>query len=112
MWIVQTGPKRRIHDTEIGKRRAKLSTERSSSVLAAKKDTPMALASVAQPPHESIRGVHFAMMNGTVLVNVLVLHAVLQAIDWSPPGSGDFLARFQKHRSIFEEIASENTGEG
>lgn len=72
----------------------------------------MALASVTRPPHESIRGVHFAMMDGTVLVNILVLHAALQAVDWSPPGSGDFLARFQKHRSIFEEIASGKHGRG
>lgn len=93
-------------------RRAKLSTERASSVLAAQKDTPMALVPVAQPPHESIRGVHFAMMNGTVLVNILVLHAVLQAMDWSPPGSGDYLARFQKHRSILENIASGKHGRG
>lgn len=72
----------------------------------------MALAAVAQPPHESIRGVHFAMMDGTVLINILVLHAVLQAVDWSPPGSSDFLARFQKHRAIFEKIASGKHGRG
>lgn len=66
----------------------------------------MALFSTAQPPHESIRGVHFAMMNGTVMIHVLVLHAALQAMDWSPPGSGDYLARFQKHRPILENIAS------
>ena len=72
----------------------------------------MALASVAQPPHETIRGVQFSMMSGTVLVNILVLHAVLQAMDWSPPGSGDYLARFQKHRSTLEGIASGKHGRG
>ena len=72
----------------------------------------MALSSVALPPHASIRGVHFAMMNGTVLVNILILHAVLQSMDWSPPGSGDYLARFQKHRSVLEEIASGKYGRG
>jgi len=66
----------------------------------------MALASVAQPPHETIRGVQFSMMNGTVLVNILVMHAALQVMDWSPPGSGDYLARFHKHRPTLEGIAS------
>ena len=66
----------------------------------------MALSSIAQPPHETVRGVQFAMMNGTVLVSILVSYAALQAIDWSPPGSGDYLARFQKHRSTLEQIAS------
>ena len=107
-----TGPKRKIHDTEIGKRRAKLSTERSGSVLAAKKDTPMALASVAQPPHESIRGVHFAMMNGTVLVNILVLHAVLQAIGWSPPDLA-IIWRDSRNTGPFSRILrAENTSAG
>jgi hypothetical protein len=46
------------------------------------------------------------MMNGTLLVNILVLHAALQALDWSPPGSGDYLVRFQKHRSVLEGIAN------
>jgi len=92
--------------------RAKLSAPNVSGVLAAQKDIPMALSSVAQPPHESIRGVHFAMMNGTVLVNIVVLHAALQAMDWSPPGSGDYLARFHKHRSMLEEIASGKHGRG
>ena len=72
----------------------------------------MALSSVAQPPHETIRGVQFAMMNGTVLVNILVLHAVLQAMDWSPPGSGDYLMCFQKHRPALEAIASGKHGRG
>lgn len=72
----------------------------------------MALSTVAQPPHETVRGVQFAMMNGTVLVNILVLHGVLQALDWSPAGSGDYLARFQKFRAILEGIASEKHGRG
>jgi hypothetical protein len=72
----------------------------------------MALSSVAQPPHETVRGVQFAMMDGTVLVNSLVMHAVLQTMEWSPPGSGDYLTRFQKHRSALERIASGKHGRG
>jgi hypothetical protein len=66
----------------------------------------MTLAAVAQPPHETIRGVKFAMLNGAVLVTVLVTHAALQHIEWSPPGSGDYLARFDKNREKLEQIAS------
>ena len=66
----------------------------------------MALSSTAQPAHETIRGVKFAMLDGTILVPVLVVHAALQNIEWSPPGSGDYLTRFQKHRPALEQIAS------
>ena len=72
----------------------------------------MSLSSVAQPPHETIRGVRFAMLDGTVLVTVMVAHAALQVIEWSPPGSGDYLARFQKHRDRLEQIASKKHGRG
>lgn len=69
----------------------------------------MALSPVAIPPHETVRGVRFAMLDGTVLVDVLVAHAVLER---SPTGSGDYLTHFQKHRSVFEQIISKKHGRG
>ena len=72
----------------------------------------MGLSSVAQPAHETIRGVQFAMLDGMTPVAVLVLHAVLQSIEWSPPGSGNYLARFQKHRDKLEQVASNKHGRG
>ncbi len=66
----------------------------------------MGLSRVAHPPHETVRGVQFAMLDGTALVSILVAYAALQALEWSPPGSGDYLIRFQKHRSALEQIAS------
>jgi hypothetical protein len=66
----------------------------------------MGLSPVAQPPHETVRGVQFAMLDGTMVVTIVVAHATLQALEWSPPGSGDYLIRFQKHRSALELIAS------
>lgn len=72
----------------------------------------MGLSSIAQPAHETIRGVKFAMLDGTVLVAVLVAHAALQNIEWSPPGSGDYLARFEKHRAKLERIAISKHGLG
>ncbi len=72
----------------------------------------MSLASVAQPAHETVRGVKFAMLDGTVLVAVLVAHAALQSLEWSPPGSGDYLARFDKHRTRLEGIASKKHDRG
>ena len=65
----------------------------------------MGLSSLAQPAHETIRGVKFAMRDGGVTVSILVAHAALQVIEWSPPGSGDYLARFDKHRNWLEQIA-------
>jgi len=73
---------------------------------------PMSLSPVAQPAHETIRGVKFAMLDGTVLVFVLVAHAALQSIEWSPPGSGDYLARFEKHRAKLEGVASKKHDRG
>jgi hypothetical protein len=72
----------------------------------------MELASIAQPAHETIRGVRFAMLDGTILVSVLVAHAALQEMEWSPPGSGDYLARFEKHRAGLEKIASKKHARG
>jgi len=72
----------------------------------------MGLLSTAQPAHETIRGVKFAMLDGTMLVPVLVAHAALQSIEWSPPGSGNYLVRFAKHRDRLEQIASKKHGRG
>jgi len=66
----------------------------------------VALSPVALPPHKTVRGVQFAMLDGTALVIILVSQAALLAIERSPAGTGDYLTRFQKHRSAFEEIAS------
>lgn len=65
----------------------------------------MGLSSIAQPAHETIRGVKFAMRDGGLIIPVLVMHAALQVIEWSPPGSGDYLTRFEKHRVRLEQIA-------
>jgi hypothetical protein len=72
----------------------------------------MSLASVAHPAHETVRGVKFAMLDGTVLVAVLVAHTVLQNLEWSPPGSGDYLARFEKFRAKLEGMASKKHDRG
>jgi hypothetical protein len=72
----------------------------------------MSLSPIAQPAHETIRGVKFAMLDGTALVVVLVAHAALQSIEWSPPGSGDYLVRFERHRARLEEIASKKHERG
>jgi len=72
----------------------------------------MSLASVAQPAHETVRGVKFAMLDGTTLVVVLVAHAALQSLEWSPPGSGDYLARFEKFRARLEGVASRKHDRG
>jgi hypothetical protein len=72
----------------------------------------MSLASVAQPAHETVRGVRFAMLDGTALVVVLVAHSVLQSLEWSPPGSGNYLARFEKFRARLEGIASRKHDRG
>jgi hypothetical protein len=72
----------------------------------------MSLASVAQPAHETVRGVKFAMLDGTTLVAVLVAHSALQSLEWSPPGSGDYLARFEKFRARLEGIASRKHDRG
>jgi hypothetical protein len=72
----------------------------------------MSLSPIAQPAHETIRGVKFAMLDGTVLVAVVVVHAALQSIEWSPPGSGDYLARFEKYRTKFEGVASKKHDRG
>lgn len=72
----------------------------------------MGLSPAAQPAHETVKGVQFAMLDGTALVSIVVAHAAIQALEWSPPGSGDYLTRFQKHRSALEQIASNKHGRG
>jgi hypothetical protein len=52
------------------------------------------------------------MLDGTVPVAILVVHAALQTIEWSPPGSGDYLARFERHRERLEQIASKKHARG
>ena len=47
-----------------------------------------------------------------MLVAILVAHAALQSIEWSPPGSGDYLARFERNRDRLEKIASKKHGRG
>jgi hypothetical protein len=46
------------------------------------------------------------MPMGDTFVPVLVAYAALQVIEWSPPGSGDYLTRFEKHRDQIERIAN------
>ena len=70
----------------------------------------MGLSPVALPPHETLRGVQFAMLDGTVLVTILVSHEALQTIEPSLAGTGDHVTHFQKHRSAFEQIASNKHG--
>lgn len=72
----------------------------------------MGLSSIAQPAHETIRGVKFAMRDGSALVPILVAHAALQVIEWSPPGSGDYLARFEKYRERLERVAAKKHLQG
>ncbi|HEX6611476.1 MAG TPA: DUF1488 family protein [Hyphomicrobiaceae bacterium] len=64
----------------------------------------MGLSPASHSPRETVRGVQFAMLDGTMVVTIVVAHATLQALEWSPPG--DYLTRFQKHRSALELIAS------
>lgn len=52
------------------------------------------------------------MQSGIMPVSVLVAHAALQDLEWSPPGSGDYLTRFEKHRDRLEAIASMKYGRG
>jgi uncharacterized protein DUF1488 len=66
----------------------------------------MRLSPVAYPAHETIRGVRFAMLDITVLVTILVTHAALDGIEAPGPASGTYLARFEKQRDKFEQIAS------
>jgi hypothetical protein len=66
----------------------------------------MSLSSVGNPAWETIRGVRFAMLDGTMLVAVLVTHAALDDIERARPGVGWYLACFNKHRDAIEQVAN------
>jgi Protein of unknown function (DUF1488) len=66
----------------------------------------MSLSSVGNPAWETIRGVRFAMLDGTTLVAVLVTHAALDDIERARPAAGWYLACFNKHRNAIEHVAN------
>jgi hypothetical protein len=66
----------------------------------------MSLSPIANPAWETIRGVRFSMLHGPTLVTIVVTHAALSEIDVVTPGVGGPLACFQKHRLVFENVAS------
>jgi hypothetical protein len=66
----------------------------------------MSLSSVGNPAWETIRGVRFAMLRGSMIVPVLITHAAVDAIELPTPGVGGHLACFSKHRNVFEHLAS------
>jgi hypothetical protein len=66
----------------------------------------MSLSSVGNPAWETIRGVRFAMLYGPTLIAVLVTHDTLDAIDGPPPQAGGYLACFNRHREVIEQVAS------
>jgi hypothetical protein len=65
----------------------------------------MSLSSVGNPAWETIRGVQFSMLYGPTLVPIVVTHAALSEIDDIPPGVGEHLACFERHRDAFERVA-------
>ena len=66
----------------------------------------MTLSSVANPAWETIRGVRFAMRFGATLVAVLVTPGALENLESPTTGVGGHLACFNKHRDMFEQVAS------
>jgi Protein of unknown function (DUF1488) len=66
----------------------------------------MSLLPVGNPAWETIRGVRFAMLDGTTLVPVFVTHAALDDIERARPGVGWYLACFNKHRDAIEQVAN------
>jgi hypothetical protein len=66
----------------------------------------MNLSSVGNPAWETVRGVRFAMLRGSVLVPVLITHAAVAGIEPPTSGVGGHLTCFNKHRDAFEQIAS------
>ena len=65
----------------------------------------MSLTPIAQPAHNTIRDVRFAMREGGMLMFVVVSHGALETMGPSTPGADDHLTRFEKNRSAFERIA-------
>ena len=66
----------------------------------------MSLSSISNPPHETIRGVRFAMLGGSRLVAILVTHAALEEIEAPRPEKEGYLGRFERYRDKLEQIAS------
>jgi hypothetical protein len=66
----------------------------------------MSLSSIANPAWESIRGVRFAMQFGPTLVPVLVTPGALESLELPTAGVGGYLACFNKHRDMFEQVAN------
>ena len=66
----------------------------------------MGLSPIACPAWETIRGVQFAMLDGSTLVTVVVTSAALGKIQRIVPGVGGHLACFTKHRETIEEVAN------
>jgi hypothetical protein len=66
----------------------------------------MSLSSFGNPAWDTIRGVRFAMRNGPMLVAVLVTHDAVDDVEKAAAGDGGQLARFNKHRDRFEQVAS------
>ena len=65
----------------------------------------MHLTPIANPPHETIRGVQFAMLGGAGLVAVLVTYAALEELEALRPDTEGYLLRFDRHRDRLERIA-------
>ena len=71
------------------------------------------LLSNGYPANVSVRGVRFAMVDHLGGgVEILVSHAALDSTEAPDDNSGDYLARFDKHRAKFEQIASEKHSRG
>ena len=62
---------------------------------------------VAYPANVTVRGVRFAMMDQGQLIDILVTHGALDRMEPPIGGSGNYLARFAKHREGFERIADD-----
>ena len=66
----------------------------------------VSLSSIGNPAWVTIRGVRFAMRNGPTRVAVLVTHDAVDDVEKAAAGDGGPLARFNKHRDRFEQVAS------
>jgi Protein of unknown function (DUF1488) len=64
----------------------------------------MPLDHVDRPGYEDKQGVHFPMMHNVTSVRVLVTRKAIQGASPSPE-DGDYLARFEANRELFEIIA-------
>ena len=65
----------------------------------------MSLSHIANPAHETIRGMRFFMVDGVDFVSVLVTYEALEEIEATPSTKGANFDRFEKHRKKFEQIA-------